>query len=104
VAFVSRLLEEDPAAAAGLSIPEPAEDEEERPWQEGYFDAFGELQFDRQYGAMGGAAPISYQTMSRYAEDHGIAGDDRRVFLVFLRILDACYLEKLARDASAKTG
>lgn len=42
---------------------------------------------------MGGEAPISYLARTRYADDHGLTGDDRETFHTFLTALDAEYLE-----------
>jgi len=40
----------------------------------------------------GGETPISYQAISRYAADHGIAGEDLRIFTLYIRAIDAEWL------------
>ena len=57
---------------------------------------------DRQYGAFGGAAPVSYVAISAYAADFGIAGDAFDVFLRLIGALDAEYLAHLERTKPAK--
>ncbi|WP_411756289.1 hypothetical protein, partial [Sinorhizobium meliloti] len=51
------------------------------------------------YGALGGETPISYGAISRYAGDHGIAGDDFADLLHFVQALDAEWLQHLASKA-----
>ncbi|WP_425280343.1 hypothetical protein [Mesorhizobium japonicum] len=50
------------------------------------------MRFDRFYGAMGGEGPIPYMVIRAYANDHGISGDDFKLFRAFLKILDDAWL------------
>lgn len=77
----------------------PTEPFDYRPWHDLYFRAFDALQFDRFIGAMGGEGPIYYQALSRYADDQGIAGEDRRLFDIFMNACDGEYL-KMQREAA----
>lgn len=91
-----------PEEAGNFTIPTLPEGVEEQPWHGFYFDAFDALRFDRSYGAMGGESPISYQAVSRYAEDHGIVGEEFVLFRIFIRVIDICHLEVAARKAEAE--
>jgi hypothetical protein len=42
---------------------------------------------------MGGIGGIYYQAVSQYARDHGITGENFRVFRAFLGALDAEFLQ-----------
>lgn len=87
------LAAENPALDWVKGDVEQIEDGEPREWHGSYFRAFDLLQADRSYGAMGGEGPIFYTAMSRYAADHGIAGEDWILFKVFINALDAEYLK-----------
>ncbi|WP_292637470.1 hypothetical protein [Mesorhizobium sp.] len=51
---------------------------------------------------MGGEGPIPYMVIRTYADDHGIAGDDFKMFRAFLGILDNEWLQHVAkRDKAA---
>lgn len=63
--------------------------------------AFDALQYDRFIGSMGGEGPIYYQALSQYARDHGIEGDDLRLFHMFMNAIDGEYL-KMQRDEADK--
>jgi hypothetical protein len=45
-------------------------------WHQLPLMVFFELINDRQWGAMGEPGAIPYLAISRWAEDHGVAGDD----------------------------
>jgi hypothetical protein len=78
--------------AAWLAIPEE-ERFESREWHEAFFTAFDLLQFDRNITASGIELPIFYTAISRYCEDFGISGEDRRRFVLFISTLDGEYLK-----------
>lgn len=72
-------------------------------WHGLYYRAFDALQFDRFYGAMGGATPVSYLAKSRYADDLGLTGEDRQTFHLLFNAIDAEYLDWCsARDKAAQ--
>lgn len=48
--------------------------------------------YDRFIGAMGGEGPIYYRAISAYAADHGITGENRKVFDIYINALDGEYL------------
>jgi hypothetical protein len=76
---------------------------EPAPWHQLYWRAFEALRFDRQYGAFGGEAPISYQAISRYADDHGIGGEDIHLFRRFIVAIDLEWLEHVAAEQRRKS-
>lgn len=86
--WLQRLADENPEEAAFIEIPEREEDAEEEDWFAFYFKAWEALRFDRTYGVFGGETPILYTAISKYAEDHGIVGDDYRWFRHFLNACD----------------
>ncbi|MGV1867227.1 MULTISPECIES: phage tail assembly chaperone [unclassified Rhizobium] len=69
------------------------------PWHAFFFAAFELLTHDRRISDMGGEGPIYYQAISQYARDYGIAGDDYRRFLIFIKAIDAEHL-MMARERS----
>lgn len=77
-------------------MPEDAAPES---WHSLYWDAWDVLRFDRQYGAMGGELPIPYMAISQYARDHGIVGDEFRVFRILLSAVDTEWLTHVAEKA-----
>ena len=99
--FLLDILTEEPDAA-GIEdrIAEPLE---LSPDHLVYLIAFNRLMHDRQYGAFGGAAPISYVAVSAYARDFGIVGDAFDVFLRLIGALDVEYLAHLERTKPAKS-
>lgn len=53
---------------------------------------------------MGGQGPIPYMVIRSYALDHGIAGDDFKLFRQFLGLLDNEWLRQVAeRDKAASS-
>lgn len=74
---------------------------DEMPWHGFYLDAYDALRYDRFYGAMGGQMPITYQAISRFAEDHGIGGEEMTIFRTFMRVIDGVHLEIAAREAES---
>lgn len=62
-----------------------------------YMAAFWDLNGDRQLGALGGAGPISFLALDRYAERYSVAdGDAFARFSTIIRGLDRVYLAHLA--------
>lgn len=55
--------------------------------------AFHDLQFDRQFGAMGGVLPIPFSAIDRYAKRFGIEGEAFDLFLAQIRSLDGVWVE-----------
>lgn len=72
--------------------PEP-QDFIDQPWHSLYFRAFEALRFDRTYGALGGASPIPYMARARYADDIGLIGDDRQMFMQLFTVVDDEFLD-----------
>lgn len=52
---------------------------------------------------MGGVGPIPYHTISIFARDHGVAGDDLTVFRKLIKALDAEYLSWIAENRNDRT-
>ena len=82
---------------------QPKIDDEAEPqeWHGLYWRAWAALRHDRSYGAMGGEGPIHYASLSRYARDHGVEGDDFRLFHIFMTAIDAEWLDHVAERESA---
>lgn len=80
------------------------EDDEFEPeaWHDLYFRAFDALQYDRFFGPMGGSGPIYYTALSRYARDHGIDGEDRHHFHIFMNAIDGEWLTLQREKADQK--
>jgi hypothetical protein len=74
------------------AYPEGRFDYEPENWHQMYWEAWNALKHDRPYGAMGDVHPIPYMVISRYAEDHGITGDDFYYFRRFMYVLDTEWL------------
>jgi hypothetical protein len=108
--FLADLIEEEPDAAAALGLSAEAlvrPPEAEWPaWSGSARRAWETLRNDRHFGAMGGMGGIFYTALSRYAEDHGIAGDAFMTLHTFVTALDAEYLafeaERAAADAKKR--
>lgn len=81
---------------------ERPEEADPQPWHQLYFEAWGLLRFDRQYGAFGGEAPISYLTLSSYARDRGIGGADLLQFVRLMNAIDDEWLRYQAEVAETK--
>lgn len=65
-----------------------------------YLAAFWDLNGDRQLGAMGGAGPISFLALDRYAERQGVTdADDFARFSTIIRGLDGVFLKHLTEKA-----
>lgn len=70
-----------------------------------YSEAFADLSTDRPLGAMGGAGPIPWSAIDRYAARHEI--DDLDEFDRFRRMIraqDRAYLDHVAEEAKTKGG
>lgn len=100
--FLADVAEEEADAAPHLDDLDETEEEKLRD-DLGYFmDAWGALRYDRFYGAFGGESTILYISISAYARDHGIAGDDFHVFKILIREMDREYLEYVERNRPKK--
>ncbi len=67
-----------------------------------FAEAFNDLSSDRPLGAMGGAGPIPWTAIDRYADRHGL--DDPDVFDEFRRLIraqDRVYLDDVAEKMKA---
>lgn len=95
--FLADVAEEEADAAPHLDDLEETEEERLRDELGCFMDAWGALRYDRFYGAFGGESTILYSSISAYARDHGIAGDDFYVFKVLIREMDHEYLEYVER-------
>jgi len=60
------------------------------------------LRGDRQYGAYGGEAPLSFLAIDAFASRHRIDGTEFDTFLFLIMALDAEWLEFVAREAAKK--
>jgi len=65
-------------------------------WHALYWRAWEALRYDRVYGAFGGQLPLSYQSISRYARDQGIGGDDLATFHRLMAAIDDEWLTHVA--------
>ena len=61
-----------------------------------YWNHFGELQTERPLGAMGGAGPIPWTSIDRYAERFGFAEEGYADFLEIIRFLDGLWLKNMS--------
>jgi hypothetical protein len=89
-------VEDDAAVTLLHNIPD---EPELAAGSEFHLEAFNALTTDRQIGAMGGAGPIPWSSMDRYAARHEITGDAYDHFLRMLKALDGAYLAFLAEQA-----
>jgi len=85
-------------APPSLAAPAP----ELSRWLVPAWEAFSILSGDRQIGAMGGAGPIPFTSIDRYAAREGIEGEDFDELLHFLRHLDGIYLKWAAAEAEKR--
>lgn len=79
-------------------MPQAPPEAEPQPWHGLYWRAWDDLRYDRQYGAFGGEAPISYTTIRDWARDHGIAGDEFHIFKTLFTALDDTWLDHVAEQ------
>lgn len=61
--------------------------------------AWNHLRDDRHWGDTGECGGIFYASISAYASDHGIAGDEFDRFLTFLRTIDDEFVAFSAEQA-----
>ncbi len=81
------------------AYPEGRFEFENEIWHGLYWEAWDAIRFDRQYGVYGGQSPLSYKVVAEYADDHGIVGEDRWFFRMFMTAIDAEWLRyAAARD------
>lgn len=75
------------------------------PWAGTIWAAWHRLQYDRQYGAMGGEAPLGFGSIDRYAVRYGIDGDAFELLHALVTAMDAEYLDWSGekRKAEAKS-
>ncbi|NTJ46515.1 hypothetical protein G6K93_05740 [Agrobacterium rhizogenes] len=99
--WLADLAAENPDEATFIQVKAAPEEARAEAWHGLYFRAWEDLRFDRFYGAMGGEAPISYVAMSRFAEDHGIRGEEFAQFRRFLQAIDAEWIAFTAENAEA---
>ncbi|WP_312222565.1 phage tail assembly chaperone [Rhizobium rhizoryzae] len=64
------------------------EEAEPQGWDGYLWRAWNALKFDRNYPGMGGETPISYTAYARYADDHGIRGEEFEFFLKMMQAID----------------
>lgn len=70
-----------------------------------YSEAYSDLSTDRPLGALGGAGPIPWSAIDRYATRHEI--DDPDAFDRLRRMIraqDRAYLEHMAEEAKRRAG
>lgn len=99
---MAAIAEEFPEEKWGRPGVDDADEFEPKSWHDLYFRAFDALQFDRFYGAFGGEGPIFYTALSRYAEDLGLSGMDRHLFMVFMNAVDGEWLKHQADEAKKR--
>jgi len=66
-------------------------------WADTYLIGWRALQYDRSY-TQGGLGRIWYASMSRYARDAGIEGDEFAEFITFVTALDDEYLDHVQQQ------
>lgn len=67
-----------------------------------FWEAWHRLQYDRQYGAMGGESPISFVAIDRFAARHGIEGTEFAILEALVRAMDDEYLAYLDERRKAE--
>ncbi|MER8540243.1 hypothetical protein NKH17_12390 [Mesorhizobium sp. M1334] len=85
-------------------MPKRPEEARSERWHEFYRRAWNALQFDRQYGAMGGEMPISFVAYDAYARRYGIEGEAFERFHAFMIAIDTEWLNHVAEKAKEKGG
>jgi hypothetical protein len=72
------------------------------PWAGIYLRAWNALRHDRGYPAPGYPGRIYYRSISAYAHDSGLQGDDFVEFVHFLTVLDEEFLAVTAENMKAE--
>lgn len=94
-------MEADPTFLPAFMVDRP----ELEPHLTLFSEAFSDLTTDRQLGAMGGAGPIPWSAIDRYAARHEIDDlDDFDRFRRMIRAQDRTYLEHMAEEAKRAGG
>ncbi|MGY3482221.1 hypothetical protein ACVW1C_000104 [Bradyrhizobium sp. USDA 4011] len=97
--WLVELAEEDRDAEELVAQARRPRDAKWPAWSETYLRAWRALQYDRQYGAMGGQSPISFLSIDTYARRYKVSGMEFELFLAFVTALDEEYLEHVQRKA-----
>src|SRR5438874_1197361 len=91
--WLARLAEDDPDAAHAAGAAEMPEDAVLEPHSTFAMQAFQDLKYDRQFGAMGGVLPLSFGALDAYARRYGIEGEAFDRFVILVRALDSVWVE-----------
>jgi len=90
-------------AEDGIEPPEDALEPELLPEAVFYREAFTDLSGDRPLGAMGGAGPIPWSSIDRYAQRAEVEGDGFDRLKRMIRAMDRAYLEHMAAEIKKAT-
>ncbi len=93
--WIARLAETEPEAAHLANAARKPDDAYLEEHHMAAWNAFQTLRFDRQFGAMGGALPLSFTAIDTYARRYGIEGEAFDHLLILVRSLDAAWLERV---------
>ncbi|WP_339085972.1 hypothetical protein [Hyphomicrobium sp. ghe19] len=100
---MQRVVDDNPEDGQYINIPERPIEAEPQLWHDLYWRAWDALRYERTYGAFGGELPVSYLAISQYARDHDITGQDFHTFRSLFGVIDAAWLEEVARRQKEKT-
>ena len=102
--FEQEMAAQDPEFAAFLAS-KPSDERVVAPEIEAHvahiWQAWTDLKSDRHADGFGNIGPIFYDTISAYARDHGICGEE---FLIFKRLIKAMDDEYLAFERKRQKG
>lgn len=91
--WLAKLAVDDPDAAHAAGAAEMPEDAVLASHNAFAMQAFQDLKYDRQFGAMGGVLPLSFGAIDAYARRYGIEGEAFDRFVTLVRALDGVWVE-----------
>jgi len=93
----------EPDAFEAVPAPEAPPEAKGPEWYAYYIRAWQFLRYDRQYGALGGESPISFQAMDVYARRYCIDGLAFDLFRALVSAIDAEWLDHVAENQKSST-
>ena len=102
--WLSKLRASEPDAFDAIPAPKPPPEATGPEWYGYYIRAWHFLRYDRQYGALGGESPISFQALDIYARRYHIDGVAFDMFRALVMAIDAEWLDHLHELQKQKSG